>query len=97
MYVIDLMLSIITLITMIPISQVKGHKVNTVFIVSTVKLTCLIMALIFLNRVIFYKRMKRHSKLLYANRVSLLFITLVQDILLVIFGRLLALEAEEAM
>ena len=95
MYVVDLMLAIVTLVTMFPLTQVKGHKVNTVFIVATLKLTCLLLALIILNRVIFYKQMKRHSKLLYANSVCLLVITLVQDILLTIFEFQMANEVAD--
>ena len=77
MYVINLTLAVVTLISLIPIAQVKGTRVNPLVIIGIIKFMTLTLSLMVLNRVIMLQQMKRNSKLAYANSVCLLFVTLV--------------------
>lgn len=52
-YIINVTLTVVTLISLIPIAQVKGTRVNPLVIVGVLKFTTLIMSLMVLNRVIF--------------------------------------------
>ena len=83
-YVIDLLLSIVTCITLIPIAQMhdtQGNEISDIQLVITVfKVTALILSLMFLRRVVFYMRMKENSKRVYMCQVILLISTILQDL-----------------
>ena len=70
-------LAVITLISMVPIAQVKGTRVNPLVIIGMIKFMTLVISLMVLNRVIFLQKMKRNSKLLYATSVCLMLVTMI--------------------
>ena len=81
-YVVDLLLAIVTCVTLIPLVQMHddGNNIGDVqMIIAVIKTTTLVLALMFLRRVIFYQRMKENSKRVYSSHMALLITTLVQD------------------
>ena len=81
-YVLDLLLAIVTCVTLIPLVQMHddGNNIGDVqMIIAVIKTTTLVLALMFLRRVIFYQRMKENSKRVYSSHMALLITTLIQD------------------
>ena len=79
-FVVDLILEIITLVSLVPIIQLNGKYINEQLIVAILKANILGVALFPLIKVIFYKKMQRNSKFAYAAHVLLLLTTLLQDV-----------------
>ena len=76
-YVINLILCLVTAVSLIPLAQMDGRSINLPLVVAISKLTVLILTLMLLKRLIFYQRMKLNSKLVYSCHVILLLVTLI--------------------
>ena len=80
-YVIDIQLCLITLITLIPIAQKnKGKEIDIYLVIALLKLFEFVVVLIVMRRVILQYRMKYSSKIAYCSHLILLITVIVQDI-----------------
>ena len=57
-YVIDLLLLLVTVLTMVPLMQIDGKYLDLHIVLVLIKMTALIIALLILRQVIYYQRMK---------------------------------------
>ena len=73
------MLAAKTIISMIPIAQANNKKLSLLGFVAFFKFTTISLTLFLLTRVIFFKKMKRNSKFLYASSFLNLIVAIIQD------------------
>ena len=76
----DILLWIVTTLTLVPTLQIDSNKVDMQLIIIVFKLTMLLISLKFTWDLLYMKKMRRVSKLLYAIRLILVFTVLLQDI-----------------
>lgn len=66
-YVINVMLGLITAVSLVPIAQREGNEIDAPFLIAIVKLTEIIVTATLLRKVIFVKKhLKINSRLVYA-------------------------------
>ena len=76
----DILLWIVTTLTLVPTLQIDSNKVDMQLIIIVFKLTMLLISLKFTWDLLYMKKMRRVSRLLYAIRLILVFTVLLQDI-----------------